>query len=130
MIPDERAPDGMTAEHLLLGLYQIITKDIGNDHRPSYGIHVHNSIGASKKMMLEAFEKNALDEFLHRYISSVVDRYGDQLGPNNYCFQWLRYKLVIGLTRLSPGDSVQLTKEQVEQMRSDIYSRFYGASST
>ena len=81
---------GLTPEHVLLGLYQFITKDIKNDELPNVGellsdTPVYNSIGASKKMMLEAFKKNSLDEFLHRYISSVTEKFGDQLTPNSLC---------------------------------------------
>lgn len=122
-------PGGLTAEHILLGLYQFITKDIDNDERPSFTVPVFNSIGASKKMMLEAFEKNALDEFLHRYIRSVIDKCGDHLPPTNYGLRWIRNRLVIGPTRLWLSDSVQLTKEQVVQMRNDIYRKYYRASS-
>ena len=125
--PFEEFPEA-TAGHILLGLYQIITKDIANDELPCGMVPVHNSIGASKKMMLEAFERNALDEFLYRYISSVIARYGDQLPRGNYCLEWIQNKLVIGPTRLSLGDSVQVTQEQVMQMRNDIYRRYYGTS--
>ena len=120
---------GCTAEIILLGLYQMIKRDIGNDEMPSYDNPVLNSIGASKKMLLEAYETNALDEFLHRYISSVIEHYGEHLPPDNYCFLWLRNRLVIGPTRLSPSsESVQLTQEQVVQMRNDIYHKYYKAS--
>ena len=126
---------GLTPKHILLGLYQIITKDIGNDElRNAGGIlisntPVYNSMGASKKMMLEAFEKNSLDEFLHRYINSVIERCGDQLPRDCYIFQWVRNRLVIGPTRLSLSESVELTQGQVVQMRNDIYRRYYGTSS-
>lgn len=127
--------DGLTPKHILLGLYQIITKDTGNDElRNAGGIlisntPVYNSIGASKKMMLEAFEKNSLDEFLHRYINSVIERCGDQLSPDCYIFQWIQNRLVIGPTRLSLSESVELTQGQVVQMRNDIYRRYYGTRS-
>ncbi|KAL9959780.1 hypothetical protein ACROYT_G033135, partial [Oculina patagonica] len=116
-------PDGSTAKNVLLGVYQFIAQDIANTERPEGWLPVKNSIGASMKMMHEAFEKNALDEFLHRYINSL----GNHLTPESYCYGWIKLKLVIGPTRLSLSDSVQLTKEQVEQMRSDIYRRYYGA---
>ncbi|XP_020616806.1 uncharacterized protein LOC110054792 [Orbicella faveolata] len=125
---------GLTPEHVLLGLYQIITRDIKNDELPNVGeflsdIPVYNSIGASKKMMLESFEKNSLDDFLHRYISSVIERVGDQLPPDCYIFQWTRHRLVIGPTRLLLSESVGLTQGQVVQMRNDIYRRYYETSS-
>lgn len=118
-------PDGETAQQVLLGLYEFITKDIRNGERPGATVVAFNKIGASKKMMLEAFENNALDEFLHRYISSVRDR----LSSQSYGLQWIRNRLVIGPTRLSINDSVQLTSDQVVQMRSDIYRKYYGTGS-
>ena len=126
--------DGLTPKHVLLGLYQIITKDIGNDELPNVGeflsdTPVYNSIGASKKMMLEAFEKNSLDDFLHRYISSVIDGFGDYLPSDCYVFLWTRHRLVIGPTRMSLSESVELTQGQVVQMRNDIYRRYYATSS-
>lgn len=126
--------DGLTPKHVLLGLYQIITKDIRNDELPNVGrflsdTPVYNSFGASKKMMLEAFEKNSLDDFLHRYISSVIDGFGVYLPPDCYVFLWTRHRLVIGPTRMSLSESVELTQGQVVQMRNDIYRRYYETSS-
>ena len=125
---------GLTPKHVLLGLYQFITRDICQDELPNAGAFlsltpVYNSIGASKKMMLEAFEKNSLDEFLHRYISNVIERVGDHLTPNCYIFLWTRHRLVIGPTRMSLSKSVELTRWQVVQMRKDIYQRYYKTSS-
>lgn len=125
--------DGLTPKHVLLGLYQIITKDIRNDELPNVGrflsdTPVYNSFGASKKMMLEAFEKNSLDDFLHRYISSVIDGFGVYLTPDCYVFLWTRHRLVIGPTRMSLSESVELTQGQVVQMRNDIYRRYYETS--
>ncbi|KAJ7336069.1 hypothetical protein OS493_013447 [Desmophyllum pertusum] len=121
--------DGSRAENILLGLYQMINRDIGIDELPSiYNIPVANSIGASKKMLHEAYEKNALDDFVHRYINSVIEHSGLYNPSNNFCFLWLQNRLVIGPTRLSPSESVQLTQEQVVQMRNDIYRKYYEAS--
>ena len=122
--------DGLSPKHVLLGLYQIITKDIGNDELPNVGeflsdTPVYNSIGASKKMMLEAFEKNSLDDFLHRYIRSVIEELGDQLPRDCYVFLWRWHRLVIGPTRLLLSETVGLTQGQVVQMRNDIYQRYY-----
>ena len=124
-LPFEGFPEALTAGNILLGVYEFITVDICNDECPGYGtVPVYNSIGASKKMMLEAYENNALDEFIHRYINSARNH----LTPQSYCTQWIQNKLVIGPTRLSLSDSVQLTQEQVMQMRNDIYRRYYGTS--
>ena len=125
--------DGLTPGHVLLGLYQIITRDINQDELPNVGeflsdVPVYNSIGTSKKMMLEAYEKNSLDEFLHRYIGNVTERLRDHLPPNCYVFRWTRHRLVIGPTRLLLSETVGLTQEQVVQMRNDICERYYGTS--
>ena len=125
--------DGLTPGHVLLGLYQIITRDIKQDELPNVGeflsdVPVYNSIGASKKMMLEAYEKNSLDEFLHRYIGNVTERLRDHLPPNCYVFRWTRHRLVIGPTRLLLSETVGLTQEQVVQLRNDICERYYGTS--
>ena len=125
---------GLTPGHVLLGLYQFITRDIRQDELPNYAgefissLPVYNSIGASKKMMLEACEKNSLDEFLHRYIGNVTERFGDQLLPDCYAFLWTRHRLVIGPTRVMLSETVGLTQEQVVQMRNDMYDRYYGTS--
>ncbi|KAJ7336071.1 hypothetical protein OS493_013449 [Desmophyllum pertusum] len=127
VLPDQRQL--LSPEHVLLGLYQMINRDINLDELPSCGtVPVANSIGASKKMLLEAYEKNALDDFLHRYINSVIEHSGEYLPPENYCFLWLRNRLVIGPTRLLLSESVYLTQEQVVQMRNDISRRYYEAS--
>lgn len=93
----------------------------GGAHYP-----VLNSIGASKEM--EAHERNALDEFLHKYINSVLARVGDRVTPR-YCIVWLQNKLVIagiGLTRLLLSKEVSLTGAQIKRMVNEIHQRFYG----
>ena len=50
--------NGLTAEHILLGLYQIIMRDIGNIHRPGPFCQVLSSINVSLKMLLDAYENN------------------------------------------------------------------------
>lgn len=117
---------GLTPEHVLLGLYQFIKRDIDQDELSN--VPAYNSIGASKKMMLEAYEKNSLDEFLHRYIGNVTERLGDRLLPDCYVFLWTRHRLVIGPTRLVLSETVGLTQEQVVQMRNDMHNRYYGTS--
>ena len=74
----------LTAEHVLLGLYQIIMRDISNIHRPCGG-QILSSIGVSMKMMLEAYENNTLDDFIQRFIKSVYDGCGESLNEGNYC---------------------------------------------
>lgn len=123
---DVMTPKGLSAETILLGLYQVIWKDIGNDEYDG-GAHypVLNSIGASKRMILEAYERNALDEFLHKYINSVLARVGER-GTPHYCIAWLQNKLVIGPTRLLLSDEVGLTGAQIKRMRNEIHQRYYG----
>lgn len=123
---DVVSPEGLSAETILLGLYQVIWKDIGNDEYDG-GAHypVLNSIGASKRMILEAYERNALDEFLHRYINSVIARFGDSRTPP-YCIAWLQNKLVIGPTRLLPSEEVSLSGAQIARMRNEIFQKYYG----
>ena len=123
---DVMTPEGLSAETILLGLYQVIWKDIGNDEYDG-GAHypVLNSIGASKRMILKAYERNALDEFLHKYINSVLARVGER-GTSHYCIAWLQNKLVIGPTRLLLSDEVGLTGAQIKRMRNEIHQRYYG----
>lgn len=120
------SPEGLSAETILLGLYQVIWKDIGNDEYDGGADYpVLNSIGASKRMILEAYERNALDEFLHKYINSVLARFGSS-GTPAYCIAWLQNKLVIGPTRLLVSDDVSLKGAQIRSMRNEIYQRYYG----
>jgi len=110
----------LSAEQILLGLYQRIKKDVD-----SFEMHetrfTYNSIGASKKMIVEAYKRNALDEFIHRYISNVFSLYGHQ--SPQYCLGWVWNRLVIGPTRTQG-----LTKEQVQKMRNEIYHKYYGST--
>lgn len=120
------SPEGLSAETILLGLYQVIWKDIGNDEYDGGADYpVLNSIGASKRMILEAYERNALDEFLHKYINSVLARFGSS-GTPGYCIAWLQNKLIIGPTRLLVSDDVSLKGAQIRSMRNEIYQRYYG----
>ncbi|KAJ7333854.1 hypothetical protein OS493_015946 [Desmophyllum pertusum] len=120
------SPEGLSAETILLGLYQVIWKDIGNDEFDGGALYpVLNSIGATKKMILEAYENNALDDFIHKYINSVITRIGAD-GTPGYCKIWLQNKLVIGPTRLLLSDEVGLTRQQEVNMRNEIFQRYYG----
>lgn len=71
-------------------------------------------------MILEAYERNALDEFLHKYINSVLARVGDRSTPR-YCIAWLQNKLVIGPTRLLLSEEVNLMGTQIKRMRNEIH---------
>ena len=113
--------NGLTAEHILLGLYQIIRRDIENIHRPMPGCQVLSSIEVSLKMLLDAYENNKLDDFIQRFIKSVYDNCGDSLNEGNYCSLWLQHKLVIGPTNMG-----SITQQQMQQLRSNIYLKYYG----
>lgn len=119
---DVLLPNGLTAEHILLGLYQVIMRDISNIHRPCGG-QILSSIGVSMKMMLEAYENNTLDHFIQRFIKGVYDGCGESLNEGNHCSIWLQNKLVIGPTRMGP-----ITREKMLQIRRDIYQKYYGAT--
>ena len=113
--------NGLTAEHILLGLYQIIMRDIGNIHRPGPFCQVLSSINVSLKMLLDAYENNKLDDFIQRFIKSVHDNCGDSLNEGNYCSLWLQHKLVIGPTNMG-----SITQQQMQQLRSNTYLKYYG----
>ena len=82
---------------------------------------VFSSIGASKKMIVEAMENNKLDDFIHLYIKNVFSRHG----PNSpqYCFGWIWNRMVIGPTRTGG-----LTRQQTQEMRRTIYHKHYGST--
>lgn len=107
----------MTAETLLLGVFQLIINDVGN---LELGDIVYNSIGASKKMIVEAYEKNELDDFFHRFIRNVLSRHGQK--SHRYFFAWIWNRLVIGPTRTEG-----LTRQQIQKMRQQIYYKYYGS---
>lgn len=117
-------PNGLTAEHILLGLYQTIRRDVSGLEFPEDQQFILNTFRASKKMILKAYEKNALDEFLHRYIRNVIDNYGKN--SPYYCLMWLEMRLIIGPTRLLLSDNNCLTEDQVMDMRNEIYHKYYG----
>ena len=107
------------AETILLGVFQLITKDVGNLELGDT-MYVFNSIGVSKKMIVKACEKNELDDFIHRYLRNVFSRHGQ--GSPQYFFAWIWNRLVIGPTRTEG-----LTRQQIQEMRQQIYHKYYGS---
>ena len=74
------------AENILLALYKCIKSDVcclemGESHL------VFSSIGASRKMIVEALENNKLDDLIHLFIKNVFSRHGP--GSAQYCFGWI-----------------------------------------
>ena len=117
----------LTADQILLGLFQQMTREIGC---LEYGDtqNVSCSIDITKKMLLAACEGNALDEFLHRYISNVFElsEGKDRKTYWGYGHAWLDNKLVIGPTRpLMPTGVLNNTEEEELRMRNEIYRRYY-----
>ena len=112
-----------SAESILLGVYQVIMRDIYHLEMANTADSVLSSFGPSKRMIVEAYERNALDEFLHRFIKDVIDRHGSR--SPCYCFEWLQNKMVIGPTRLLLSDEVGLTLRQRAAMRNEIYHKYY-----
>ena len=80
------SPTLASAENILIGLFQCIKRDVQSFEMRETR-YTLSSIGASKKMIVEAYERNALDEFIHRYIRNVFSLYGHQ--SPHYCFAWL-----------------------------------------
>lgn len=109
----------MMAETILLGVFQLITKDVGNLELGDT-MYVFNSIGVSKKMIVKACEKNELDDFIHRYLRNVFSRHGQ--GSPQYFFAWIWNRLVIGPTRTEG-----LTQQQIQEVRQQIYHKYYGS---
>ena len=114
-------PSGLTAEDIWLALFQTMVKDIDCDERGDTK-HVLNSFGASKRMILDAYERNSLDEFVQRYIRNVLERYSGMPEPGvQYCHAWMENKLIVGPTRLLdltyPGQEVK--------MRSEVCHKYY-----
>ena len=113
----------LSAEQILLSLFQMIRGDVCLEEqvvgRP------RSSIRPSMKMIVEAYENNSLDDFIHRFIRNVLGRYGSA-GPQfcQYCLAWVWNRLVIGPTRTEG-----LTQEQVQRMRKQIYHKYYGTTS-
>ena len=118
-----RIRDGVNAETILLGLYKVIWRDVGCREFPEDEHYILNSIGASKWMILEAYEGNALDEFIQRYVRNVIDRLGS--ASPQCCRDWIENKLVIGPTRWGLSEEEWLTGKQIVAMRADVHQRYY-----
>ena len=58
---------------------------------------------------------------LFSVLLSVHDNCGDSLNEGNYCSLWLQHKLVIGPTNMG-----SITQQQMQQLRSNIYLKYYG----
>ena len=115
--------DVPSAEIILLGVYQMIVREIYNQELDNTDC-VLSSIGVSKRVILDAYEANALDKFIQRFIRNVIDRHGDR--SPRCCFEWLQNKLIVGPTRLLLSEEVALTLRQQVDMRSEIYRKYYG----
>ena len=109
------------AENILIGLYQFIRRDVVCLETPGESRLVFSSIGASKKMIVEAMENNKLDDFIHLYIKNVFSRHGPH--SPQYCFGWIWNRMVIGPTRTGG-----LTRQQTQEMRRTIYHKHYGST--
>ena len=110
------------AENILLALYKCIKRDVcclemGESHL------VFSSIGASRKMIVEALENNKLDDLIHLFIKNVFSRHGP--GSPQYCVGWIWNRMVIGPTRTEG-----LTRHQIQEMRRKIYHKHYGSTET
>ena len=110
------------AENILLALYKCIKRDVcclemGESHL------VFSSIGASRKMIVEALENNKLDDLIHLFIKNVFSRHGP--GSPQYCVGWIWNRMVIGPTRTEG-----LTRQQIQEMRRKIYHKHYGSTET
>ena len=115
--------DVPSAEIILLGVYQMIVREIYNQELDNTDC-VLSSIGVSKRVILDAYEANALDQVIQRFIRNVIDRHGDR--SPRCCFEWLQNKLIVGPTRLLLSEEVALTLRQQVDMRSEIYRNYYG----
>ena len=113
----------LEAEVVLLGIFEAIRKNVYCLELDETHI-VSNTIGASMRMIHDAYERNALDEFLHSYIGNVFQQYSkedDRRTTWSYCSTWLECKLVLGPTRLSGFN----TKGEVLDKRIEIFRRLY-----
>ena len=92
-------------ESILLGIYQAIRRDIlqseYGDPTEALLYPLLNDFGASKQMILEAYESNSLDAFIQRFVRNALQRRGDACP--RYFSDWLHYRLIIGPTRLLLG---------------------------
>ena len=114
--------DVPSAEIILFGVYQMIVREIYNQELDNTDC-VLSSIGVSKRVILDAYEANALDQVIQRFIRNVIDRHGDR--SPRCCFEWLQNKLIVGPTRLLLSEEIALTLRQQVDMRSEIYRKYY-----
>ena len=112
-----------SVESILLGVYEAIVRDIYNLELAETTALILSSFRPSKRMILDAYERNALDEFIQRFVRDVVDRHGDR--SPGYCIQWLQNKLIVGPTKLLLSDEVGITPQQEANIRNDIYNKYY-----
>lgn len=113
---------GLTAADILFHVYKLIVNDIENYEKGQTSL-VLSSIKLSKKAFLDSYEKNALDAFIHQYIDDVTKRLGHS--SPRCCLYWRENKLVIGPTRPLLSDTVALTEKQKQDMKRDIYEKYY-----
>ncbi|CAH3123530.1 unnamed protein product, partial [Porites lobata] len=107
-------PNCIRSDHSIHGLFRLCFEDLlpsdvcclemGESHL------VFSSIGASRKMIVEALENNKLDDLIHLFIKNVFSRHGP--GSPHYCFGWIWNRMVIGPTRTEG-----LTRQQIQEMR-------------
>ena len=114
-------PFQLSAEQILLGVLRMIQTDVFLEEE--VGARPCSSISPTMKMIVEAYENNSLDDFIHRFIRNVLGRYRSA-NPQFYCLGWVWNRLVIGPTRTEG-----LTQEQVQRMRKRIYHKYYGITS-
>ena len=110
-----------SAETTLLRVYQMIVRDILHLEQGGSKDVTLSSIGVSREMFLEAYENNALDDFVQKFIRSIIKR--GKRSPR-CCMEWLQHKLIIGPTRVV-SEEVALTGHQIANMRYEVYRRYY-----
>ena len=114
-------------ESILLGIYQAIRWDIlqseYGDPTEALLYPLLNDFGASKQMILEAYESNSLDAFIQRFVRNALQRRGDACP--RYFSDWLHYRLIIGPTRLLLSEEEVLSARDIARMREEIYRTYY-----
>ena len=114
-------------ESILLGIYQAIRRDIlqleYGDPTEALLYPLLNDFGASKQMILVAYESNSLDAFIQRFVRNALQRRGDACP--RYFSDWLHYRLIIGPTRLLLSEKEVLSARDIARMRDEIYRTYY-----
>ena len=114
-------------ESILIGIYQAIRRDIlqseYGDPTEALLYPLLNDFGASKQMILEAYESNSLDAFIQRFVRNALQRRGDACP--RYFSDWLHYRLIIGPTRLLLSEEEVLPARDIARMREEIYRTYY-----